>query len=114
VPVTGSRETARLPPFRQYELRNSWATGAVESVIELVTLAAMLGHSKINLVLAPRSPDTIAPDEGDGEDGAVCSQSRLRLLVVSRERQVRSVRQADPKFCATEPTPKMVSRVYER
>ena len=41
--------------------------------IDLVTLAAMLGHSKINMVLRLCSSDTRAPDAGYGEDGTVCS-----------------------------------------
>jgi site-specific recombinase XerD len=33
-----------------------WATRAVEAGIDLVTLAAMLGHSKINMVLRYAHP----------------------------------------------------------
>jgi site-specific recombinase XerD len=41
---------------RLYDLRHTWATGAVEAGIDLVTLAAMLGHSKINMVLRYAHP----------------------------------------------------------
>jgi integrase len=42
--------------FRLYDLRHTWATRAVEVGINLVTLAAMLGHSKINMVLRYAHP----------------------------------------------------------
>ena len=37
--------------FRLYDLRHSWATRAAESGMDLVTLAAKLGHSKLDMVL---------------------------------------------------------------
>jgi integrase len=39
-----------------YDLRHTWATRAAEAGIDLVTLAAMLGHSKINMVLRYAHP----------------------------------------------------------
>lgn len=42
---------AKIAPLRQYDLRHTWATRAVMSGIDLVTLAAMLGHSRIQMVL---------------------------------------------------------------
>lgn len=42
--------------FRLYDLRHTWATRAAESGIDLVTLAAMLGHSKIDMVLRYAHP----------------------------------------------------------
>jgi integrase len=38
---------SNVSPLRPYDCRYTWATRAVEAGIDLVTLAAMLGHSKI-------------------------------------------------------------------
>jgi integrase len=43
-------------PFRLYELRHTWGTRAAMSGIDLVTLAAMLGHSRIQMVLRYAHP----------------------------------------------------------
>src|ERR1051326_1189298 len=45
-----------VAPFRLYDLRHTWATRAAESGIDLVTLAAMLGHSRIQQVLRYAHP----------------------------------------------------------
>ncbi len=47
---------SKVAPFRLYDLRHTWATRATEAGIDLVTLAAMLGHSKINMVLRYAHP----------------------------------------------------------
>jgi integrase len=47
---------SKVAHFRLYDLRHTWATRAVEAGIDLVTLAAMLGHSKINMVLRYAHP----------------------------------------------------------
>jgi integrase len=47
---------SKIAPFRLYDLRHTWATRAAEAGIDLVTLAAMLGHSKINMVLRYAHP----------------------------------------------------------
>ena len=39
------------PPFRLYDLRHTWATRAAEAGMDMPTLAALLGHSKLNMVL---------------------------------------------------------------
>jgi integrase len=43
-------------PFRLYDLRHTWATRAAEAGIDPVTLAAMLGHSRIQMVLRYAHP----------------------------------------------------------
>jgi len=47
---------SKVARFRPYDCRHTWATRAVEAGIDLVTLAAMLGHSKINMVLRYAHP----------------------------------------------------------
>ena len=47
---------SRIAPCRLYDCRHTWATRAAMSGIDLVTLAAMLGHSKINMVLRYAHP----------------------------------------------------------
>jgi integrase len=49
-------EDSKQPPFRLYDLRHTWATRAAESGIDPVTLAAMLGHSRIQMVLRYAHP----------------------------------------------------------
>ena len=45
-----------VAPFRLYDLRHTWATRAAESGTDLITLAALLGHSKIQMVLRYAHP----------------------------------------------------------
>jgi integrase len=47
---------SKVAHFRLYDARHTWATRAAEAGIDLVTLAAMLGHSKINMVLRYAHP----------------------------------------------------------
>jgi integrase len=44
-------KASKVDRFRLYDLRHTWATRAAMSGIDLVTLAAMLGHSRIQMVL---------------------------------------------------------------
>jgi integrase len=52
----GALKRSSLKPFRLYDLRHTWATRAAMSGIDLVTLAAMLGHSRIQMVLRYAHP----------------------------------------------------------
>jgi integrase len=47
---------SKVAPFRLYDLRHTWATRAAMSGVDLVTLAAMLGHSRIQMVLRYAHP----------------------------------------------------------
>jgi integrase len=47
---------SKVATFRLYDLRHTWATRAAMSGIDLVTLAAMLGHSRIQMVLRYAHP----------------------------------------------------------
>jgi integrase len=49
-------KSSKVAPFRLYDLRHTWATRAAMSGIDLVTLAAMLGHSRIQMVLRYAHP----------------------------------------------------------
>jgi len=42
--------------FRLYDLRHTWATRAAMAGVDLVTLAAMLGHARIQMVLRYAHP----------------------------------------------------------
>lgn len=52
----GALRRSGLKSFRLYDLRHTWATRAAMSGIDLVTLAAMLGHSRIQMVLRYAHP----------------------------------------------------------
>lgn len=53
---TAAVKRSGVAHFRLYDLRHTWATRMVEAGTDLVTLAAMLGHSKINMVLRYAHP----------------------------------------------------------
>lgn len=42
--------------FRLYDLRHTWATRAAMAGVDLVTLAAMLGHSRVQMVMRYAHP----------------------------------------------------------
>ncbi|MFL6214542.1 MAG: tyrosine-type recombinase/integrase [Blastocatellia bacterium] len=52
----GALRRSKISHFRLYDLRHTWATRAAMSGIDLVTLAALLGHSKINMVMRYAHP----------------------------------------------------------
>jgi len=47
----GALRRSHIKKFRLYDLRHTWATRSAMSGTDLVTLAAMLGHSRIQMVL---------------------------------------------------------------
>jgi integrase len=47
---TAAIERSKVRSFRLYDLRHTWATRAAMAGVDLVTLAAMLGHSKLAMV----------------------------------------------------------------
>lgn len=53
---TGALKRSGVAHFRLYDLRHTFATRAVESGVDLVTLAALLGHSRIQMVLRYAHP----------------------------------------------------------
>lgn len=52
----GARKRAGLRDFRLYDLRHTFASRAAMSGIDLVTLAALLGHSRVQMVLRYAHP----------------------------------------------------------
>jgi integrase len=53
---TATVKRCKVVPFRLYDLRHTWATRAAMAGVDLVTLAAMLGHSRIQMVLRYAHP----------------------------------------------------------
>jgi integrase len=53
---TATIKRAKVAPFRLYDLRHTWATRSAMAGVDLVTLAAMLGHSRIQMVLRYAHP----------------------------------------------------------
>lgn len=49
-------KTSGVEHFVLYDCRHTWATRAVEAGVDLVTLAAMMGHSRIQMVLRYAHP----------------------------------------------------------
>jgi site-specific recombinase XerC len=49
-------KASKVAPFRIYDLRHTWATRAAEAGMDLPTLAALLGHSKLNMVMRYAHP----------------------------------------------------------
>jgi integrase len=47
---TSAVERSSVRPFRLYDLRHTWASRAAMAGVDLVTLAALIGHSKLALV----------------------------------------------------------------
>lgn len=53
---TATLKRSKVAAFRLYDLRHTWATRAAMAGVDLVTLAAMLGHSRIQMVLRYAHP----------------------------------------------------------
>ena len=53
---TGALKRTGLPKFRLYDLRHTFASRAAMSGVDLVTLAALLGHSRIQMVMRYAHP----------------------------------------------------------
>ena len=53
---TKALKDSKVRPFRLYDLRHTWATRAAEAGMDMPTLAALLGHSKLNMVMRYAHP----------------------------------------------------------
>ena len=71
-------KSSKVAPFRLYDLRHTFATRAAEAGIDPVTLAAMLGHSRIQMVLRYAHPtqvhQTTAMQRLEAHNAAAISQ----------------------------------------
>ena|ERR1039458_7054097 len=79
---------SKVAAFRLYDLRHTWATRAAESGIDLVTLAALLGHSKIQMVLRYAHPT---------QEHQARSVERMEQFVVARQMEAQKSAQAQSK-----------------
>jgi integrase len=52
----GAINRCGVEPFRLYDLRHTFATRAAEAGVDLVTLASLLGHSRIQMVMRYAHP----------------------------------------------------------
>jgi len=76
-------KVSKVAPFRLYDLRHTWATRAAESGIDLVTLAALLGHSKIQMVLRYAHPT---------QEHQARSVERMEQFVAARQMEALSMK----------------------
>ncbi len=53
---TATVKRCKVAPFRLYDLRHTWATRMAMAGVDLATLGAMLGHSRIQMVLRYAHP----------------------------------------------------------
>jgi integrase len=53
---TTALKNSKVRRFRIYDLRHTWATRATEAGMDMPTLAALLGHSKLNMVMRYAHP----------------------------------------------------------
>jgi integrase len=75
---------SKVAKFRLYDLRHTWATRAAESGIDLVTLASLLGHSKIQMVLRYAHPT---------QEHQARSVERMEQFVAARQIEALSLKQ---------------------
>ena len=47
---------SKVRAFRLYDCRHTWATRAAEAGMDMPTLASLLGHSKLNMVMRYAHP----------------------------------------------------------
>jgi len=52
----GAIKRAGVEPFRLYDLRHTFATRAAEAGVDIMTLAALLGHSRVQMVMRYAHP----------------------------------------------------------
>jgi integrase len=53
---TATLKRCKVAPFRLYDLRHTWATRSAMAGVDPITLATMLGHSRIEMVMRYAHP----------------------------------------------------------
>ncbi len=48
---TATLKRDKVAPFRLYDLRHTWATRMAQAGVDLVTVATMLGHSRVEMLM---------------------------------------------------------------
>ena len=95
-----------IAPTRLYDLRHTWATRAAMSGIDLVTLAALLAHSRIQMVLRYAHPrkstrrrlwKSWKPSTHSSRSGSL--SGRRRTLSEQRGSECRESPQKSPHSC---------------
>lgn len=81
----GALKRSGLPHFRLYDLRHTFATRAAMSGVDLVTLAALLGHSRIQMVMRYAHPTA---------EHQVSAIKKLESFTAGRQMEVFTVGQA--------------------
>jgi integrase len=54
--MSGQPSVSHLAPFKLYALRRTFATRAAQAGVDLVTLAALLGHSRLTMFIRYAHP----------------------------------------------------------
>ena len=85
---TGALKRSKVSYFRLYDLRHTWATRAAMSGIDLVTLAAMLGHSRIQMVLRYAHPTEQHQAEAMRKLEAFNATKQVAEVEVTQERSL--------------------------
>jgi len=75
----GALQRSGVQPFRLYDLRHTFASRAAMSGVDLVTLAALLGHSRIQMVMRYAHPT---------EEHQVSAIKKLEEFSIARQLEV--------------------------
>jgi integrase len=99
---TRALKKCKVRPFRLYDLRHTWATRAAEAGMDMPTLAALLGHSKLNMVMRYAHPQ----EQHQAE-------AVKRLEVFNAAKQIKEVEREKNRKSASEHVPTVFPTVPE-
>jgi integrase len=87
---------SKVSQFRLYDCRHTWATRAAEAGMDMPTLAALLGHSKLNMVMRYAHPQ---------EEHQADAVRRLEVFNAAKEiAEVEAQKRATGEMVPTVPT----------